>query len=212
MHYFFYLKDLQVISLNCLSSWAVYHTLRFLGIHKFNIHGFGVCQEHRGLYRGTKQPIIWLMSQQCEAGEQVQVRGGKVSSTGHLASPLTTDSHTVLVTAYVADLGSEALSHAFGKGTCQSHVQPLGTTKLSGCRIHTSLQSLHEIYKGGASALCDSTLVHSPPGTACHEAWKPLPFMKLSVLNRMASSFPVLDTCMGFSDDLRAHNWAILGE
>lgn len=55
-------------------------------------------------------------------------------------------------------------------------------------------------------------LFHSPPGTSCHEALKPLPFMELSVLNRIASAFPVLETCMGFADDLWEHNWVNLGE
>lgn len=102
---FFYLKDLQVISLDCLCSWAVYHTLWFLGIHKFNIYGFGICQEHQGLYRGTKEPTTLLMSQQCEAGEQAQVRGEEVSLTCHPTS-LTIDLYNVLVIACAVDLGS----------------------------------------------------------------------------------------------------------
>lgn len=75
-----------------------------------------------------------------------------------------------------------------------------------------SLQSFHDIYKGSVQVFGDTSSVHSPPGTACHEALKPLPFIELSVLKRTASSFPVLETCMGFSDDLWAHSWAIRGE
>ena len=66
--------------------------------------------------------------------------------------------------------------------------------------------------KGSTEEFSDTSLVHPPPGTALHETLKPLPFMELSVLNRMASSLPVLETCMGFSDDLCTHSWAILGE
>ena len=69
-----------------------------------------------------------------------------------------------------------------------------------------------KLNKGSTEEFSDTSLVHPPPGTALHETLKPLPFMELSVLNRMASSLPVLETCMGFSEDLCTHSWAILGE
>lgn len=56
------------------------------------------------------------------------------------------------------------------------------------------------------------SFLHLPPESACQEALKPLPFMDLSVLNRIASSFPVLETCMGITDDLWAHSWVNRGE
>lgn len=50
------------------------------------------------------------------------------------------------------------------------------------------------------------SLYYLPPGTARHEALKPLPFILLSVLNRIASSLSVLKSCMGFADGVLEHN------
>lgn len=53
---------------------------------------------------------------------------------------------------------------------------------------------------------------NSPPGVSCQVALNPLPFLFLSVLNRIAIALPVLETLRGFCAGLETHSWANLGD
>ena len=142
-----------------------------------------------------------------------QVLREKVNLTNHPTPALTMDSHMFLVFTYTVTLQKLNSIPCFREQYMPKQYLPFG--KSQSCQdiafIHLSTHFM-KVNKGSASVPIDFSLVHSPPGTACHETLKPLPPMRLSVLHRIASSFPVLETCMGFSDDLRAHSWAILGD
>lgn len=136
------------------------------------------------------------------------------SESNQSPSPaLTIDSHMFHVFTCTVTLRKLNSIPCFREEYMPKQYSPLGKSQScqDGAFIPLSNHFI-EVHKGEASVHWDFSLVHSPPGMACHETLKPLPPMKLSVLNLMASSCPVLETCMGFSGDLLVHSWAILGE
>lgn len=123
-----------------------------------------------------------LRPQQFEAGEQAQVLGEEVSLTNRPASALTTDLHMFLAFTYTATLQKLNFITCFREEYMPKQYSPFG--KSQSCQNAAFIPLANHVMKfnkGLASVLCDSLWVHSPPGTACHEILKPLPFMRLSV-------------------------------